>query len=202
MRKLIYIASYIAGLTLVLSGGLNYAEAKDKSHKHSEESSITYRRSERESGGDSTKSRYGFGFSTYSLPIPGTSTAAMSGSIGLDNLNMIQVHLAIPGTSPGFNIGGSVFLKHTCYDVKGAGFHFGAGVGVADVNAGGNTGAHLELSFSAIGGVHFEVPGTSNLMVYLDGGPTFYLINTDPSRSSFMLAPLSSALGASILYHY
>lgn len=177
-----------------------------KSSSYSDESSITYRRSEPESSSHSE--RFALGFSTFQSGLPAGATyfngTSLTGIWELDRLNMIQIFFAIPRTSP-FNIGGSAFFKHSLVEHQTSGFHVGAGIGMASINGtGGVAGANFAMSFSAIGGFHFELPGVPHVLVHLDGGATYYFVNTSPSTSTndFNLNALSPALGASVLYAF
>ncbi|MEO5968805.1 MAG: hypothetical protein ABIQ95_02670 [Bdellovibrionia bacterium] len=81
---------------------------------------------------------------------------------------------------------------------QAAGFHVGGGIGIGNV-ATFNT-SNLGFGLNLLGGFHFEVPGASHVMVSFDGGPSFNLIASTPSSTSFQVSAFSPALGASIIY--
>jgi hypothetical protein len=202
--------TWIITSVFLLSHAFQVAHARDKSGRkstHSDENPIVYRQAEPEAAGDSSRgSQYSLGFSTFFSGIPGNyiplNTSAFTGTMSLTRNDLLQAFLSIPGTSP-FNIGGSLFLKHTLVEHRTSGFHIGGGVGAANINNGSIGGANFALSFSGIFGFHFEMPGVPHVVVHLDGGPTYYMINTSPSSTnSFQMTALSPALGASILYAF
>jgi hypothetical protein len=195
---------YFSLVTLTLLGmhALS-AEAREKTGRKQvlrDESTLEYSQSAPESTYTTSRAtRFAVGFSTISSTIPG-ATAAITGVVDFDRYNALQAFFSIPQTSP-FNIGGAVLYKRTISESRGAGFHVGGGLGLANVNGGGLGGAAFALNLSAVGGFHFEMPGISHVMVHLDGGPTFNLINTSPSTTTnFQVGALSPALGASVVY--
>jgi hypothetical protein len=203
-NPLIFILSLAVAGTFLLPT----AKAEQKSSRKSatqEEAPIIYRRAETESSG--RDERFALGLSTLQIGLPAATNffngTSLTGIWELDRLNLVQVFIAIPQTSP-FNIGGSAFLKHSIVQHATSGFHIGAGIGAANLNDVGVIGPNLAMSFSAIGGFHFEMPGVPHVLVHLDGGATYYFINTSPNSSTrnFTLNALSPALGASILYAF
>jgi hypothetical protein len=205
-NTLIFIFSALLSSTQLIS----VAEAKEKGSRKStpvqEENPIVYRRSEPE--GSAHSQRVALGFSTFQSGLPSgafyLNGTSLTGIFEFSRTDLVQIFLAIPTTSP-FNIGGSAFLKHTLVEHQTSGFHVGAGIGMANINgSGGVSGPNLAMSFSAIGGFHFEMPGVPHVLVHLDGGATFYFVNTSPNNStnSFNLNALSPALGASVLYAF
>lgn len=146
--------------------------------------------------------RFGLGFSTLQNVIP-QRTGTLTGIFNFNSLDALQLFLAIPQTSPAFNLGGAVFYKRTIAESQNAGFHLGGGVGLADVSQSGVTGANFGMNFTVLAGFHFQLPSIPHIVVHLDGGPSFSFYNTSPtSKTNFTLTPLSPALGLSILYFF
>jgi hypothetical protein len=189
------------------------AEAREHTHKkrtsHAEEA-IEYGQAAPESVYTATRAdQFGLGFSTYqNAPTNQNSstligTAAITGIYNLSNLDQIQGFFSIPQTSP-FNVTFGSLYKRTISQYKGAGFHVGGGFGLGNYNTttyNDQSASSFTLGISAIGGFHFEMPGVNHILVQLDGGPFFTLVNTSPNaKTNFQVGALSPALGASVLY--
>ena len=182
----------LAGVSLLLTGNTSFA----KTHKHSStDETIKYSQAatEADEGG-----RFGLGFST--IGFNGLQNSSFTGVYTMNRDDLLQGFFSIPQTTP-FNMGGAVLFKHTLVSSSNAGFHVGGGFGLASINNGGFSGANLGLNFALVAGFHFELPGVPHVVVHLDGGPNFSLINTNPnSQTNFSMTALSPALGASVLY--
>jgi hypothetical protein len=64
-------------------------------------------------------------------------------------------------------------------------------------DAANSSGTGFALSFAAIGGLHFPISNSEKVMVHLDGGPVFTLVD---GHSSFQIGALSELLGLSVVY--
>ena len=126
------------------------------------------------------------------------SATSITGITSLTNVDLIQAFFSIPQTSP-FNIGAMGLYKRIIMESQNAGLHVGGGLGLASVNTG--IEGSFALSLTAIGGIHFRLPGIPQLEAHLDGGPTFYSVTTSPrTTNNFLVSALSPALGLSVLY--
>ncbi len=197
-------------LAIVLFGfiGLESSvEARDNTNlkkygNRQNDSSVKYRQSAPESAETySNDKSFALGYSTIALPFQ-DGFGSITGLCKWDRLDAIQTFLTIPRTSP-FNIAASVLYKRTVLESEGAGFHLGGGLGLGSAN--GGTGGNFIMNMSAIAGFHFPVPGASQIMVHIDGGPNFTLYNigsgaASTTQTNFQMTPLSPALGLSIVY--
>ncbi len=143
-------------------------------------------------------SSLGAGFSTIQNAVPG-NVPAFTITYDLASTDLLQGFFSIPQTNF-LNLGGALFYKHTLTQSRGAGFHIGAGAGLGILNTG--LGGTFSMSLTALGGFHFQLPGIPHIIVHLDGGPNFTVLNTNPiaTQTNFQFGGLSPALGASILY--
>lgn len=141
--------------------------------------------------------RFGLGFATVQSVIPGSAAGTVTGFFELDKMNSVQAFLSLPSTSP-FSFGVAGLYKHTISGNKASGFHIGGGIGIANIAT--LNSSTLGLGLNLLGGIHFELPGAPQILVNLDGGPSFTLISSSPSQSNFQLAAFSPALGASVVY--
>jgi hypothetical protein len=143
----------------------------------------------------SASSRIGFGFAT-SQNVTGTDTA-LTLWFGLSGANAIQAYFVIPSTNP-FQVMVAGIIKHSVAEAGPAGFHIGGGFGIGglerSVRAAGNG---VVLTVNGVAGFRFPVPGASNILVNLDGGPSFQLFDSD---ANFEINALSPGLGASVVY--
>lgn len=207
MKNSIQVLSTTTLMICTILGSWN-AEARDsKTRKagqgYNEEKPLVYHQAAPRStyfgstaGGK--EATWGLGFSTIQNTLPGGS-AAITAILNVDELNTLQGFFYLPATSP-FNIGALFLYKRTVTESRGAGFHIGGGLGMANVND-GVSGASFALNLNAVAGFHFELPGIPHVMVHLDGGPSLNVVNTSPTTTTnFQIAALSPALGASVLY--
>ena len=194
---------WVVGVTLILFTSLGLlggpAEAKERhSRHHASLEQITLQQAAAESSDET--SHFGLGFSTYSGALSTnvfpSFSSAITGILEFSSKDSLQVFFSLPRTDGGLALGGAGLYKRTISQGQNAGFHVGGGLGMATTN--GTFG----LSITAIGGFHFNLPGVSKVQVHLDGGPSFTLQNSTPSRTDFSLAALSPAFGASILYRF
>ncbi len=191
----IFVSTFFVGAAFAVESHEASHKKAGKKHVIKEDSSLSYSQAAPESTYSASKPmNYALGFSTIQSTIPG-STSAITGIVDFDRYNTLQAFFSIPSTSPYFNIGGAAIYKRTIAESRGAGFHVGGGLGMANQNN------NFAMNLSAVGGFHFELPGLSHVMVHLDGGPTLALVNPLPgATTSLQMGALSAALGASILY--
>ena len=148
---------------------------------------------------------YGLGLSTVNVTaftnIPGFgNSTSITGIMSFTRYDMVHVFFSIPQTSP-FNIGAMGLYKRILMESQYGGLHVGGGLGLGVFNTG--IEANFAMNISAVAGIHFRLPSLPQLEAHLDGGPTFYVVNTSPqSSSNFQIAALSPALGLSVLYRF
>ncbi|MCM2277055.1 MAG: hypothetical protein NDJ89_03150 [Oligoflexia bacterium] len=143
------------------------------------------------------------------------ASSSLVALIRFDEKDAIQAYLSLPSTSPfTFSVGG--IYKHTVTETpQGAGLHLGgglslgtfsktgvAGIDVSDlISAAGGTGIGSSTGFalrlSGVAGLHFPLAVASKVMVHLDGGPTFSLLD---GNAGFEIGAHSMLLGVSVVY--
>jgi hypothetical protein len=146
------------------------------------------------SGSTFAPKRYGIGFSTPSKITENTS--AVTGWVDICPRWFLQPYVTVPSTSP-FQLAGGAIVKYTLIENNAgtAGFHLGFGPTFGDLAQG--NGHVFSFSMSGVVGFHVQFPGASNIMLQLDGGPTYALIDGNDNLS---VNALSSALGLSVIY--
>ncbi len=143
--------------------------------------------------------KWGLGVATF-LPgalIPGTG--ALTGWIGITPEFGIEPLVDISGTNS-FQFAVGALAKYTVVNVGAAGFHIGGGLTLGSVNSLKPTtlNAHDFLfGLTGLMGVHFTIPGTSNIVAAFDGGP---MLNITGGTANFILEPLSVLAGFSVMY--
>ena len=143
--------------------------------------------------------RFGFGFST--IGFTGINGPSLTGLYDLNADDVLQGFFSVPQTSP-FEMGFALLFKHTTLKSQTSGFHLGGGIGLSNLTNVGLASSYMGMNFTLVAGFHFEIPGVPSVVVHLDGGPSYQVLNTNPSQTSLQIGPLSAALGASILYHF
>ncbi len=146
------------------------------------------------SGSFMNTNRDGIGFSTGQVVTFGFSS--LTGFFEVGPKGSVQVFFTIPTTAP-FSIAVGGLYKHTVLEGQGGGLHLGGGFGFGSINLG--TGANFGVDIAGIAGFHFGVPGAPRIQVNLDGGVSLQIIN---NSTNFAMAPLSPALGASVIYFF
>ena len=208
MQKITLV--FIMSLGLILS--VVNAEARNTkrtTNTTSNEQIETHQASERNSGGTT----FDLGLSSISaLPTVGGTGGSLTGIIHLTNVDMIQLLAGITGTTGGFGFGVGGLYKRTVIGNQSAGFHLGGGFGIGTVaGAGGavnGSSTSFAMSIAAVIGAHFEIPGTQ-IALHFDGGPDFTLVSVSGTNgigggttTNFAMGPLSSLLGATVVYAF
>jgi hypothetical protein len=142
-------------------------------------------------------SHMGLGFSTPSKITGGDG--AVTGWVPLSRNWGLQPYFTIPATSPFELVAGAIAKYKIAENASHtAGFHIGGGTTLGDI-AGGTNGHVFGWSLDAVAGIHVQMPGASNVMIHLDGGPVFLLVD---GNSNFAVDPISTALGLSVIYMF
>jgi hypothetical protein len=160
------------------------------------------------SGGSASTARLGVGASTYS--ITGVGGASASALIDLDGVNLIQPMFSIQRSSPfTFDIG--AMYKRKLSHGGNSGFHIGGTLGlgtgaktssVTDIVTGlttNATGTAFNVVFGGVAGIHYNLPGTTDLVLHVDAGPLFAIRD---GGFDFSLTPFSSFFGATLIYMF
>lgn len=208
----------LAALILTLASNSFAAESNTtpskKSHKHSAapatapvSSEHTKSALEASSVSSSAPKRFGLGLQTLNGSVGG-SMAAVSGLIEIDSLTNIQAFATIGSTSPfQFGVGGAA--RRTVSGNEHAGFHVGGLIALGTLAAGSTTtisssgkvsssaSTKFFINFTALGGVHFQIPGVEKVLVSFDGGPNLAIFD---GNTNFSIDALSPFLGFNIHY--
>jgi hypothetical protein len=140
-------------------------------------------------GGSAGKARWGLGVATYSYTGLGSSVSAM---IDMDGVNMIQPMFTITTSSPfSFDVG--AMYKRKLSHGGNSGFHLGGGLGL------GTNASLFTIAFGGVAGIHYNLPGTTDLVLHLDAGPVFRI--TD-GNFNFSMSAFSAFFGGSIVYMF
>jgi hypothetical protein len=138
--------------------------------------------------------RWGAGFA--SVPSLTASSSSLSAWIGLNDDNAIQALFSIPTTSPEFRISFAGLYKHVVVPGQNAGIHIGGGFGLGNIPS-ARGGTDFFMSLGMVAGIRYLLPGATNVMLNLDGGPS---IAFGDSTSDFSLGAFSEHLGLGITY--
>ena len=207
MKHTIFVATLVS--TLTFSGIFSTSsEAKEKkSHSKSQQSSeVHYSQAEASSSHKGAQLQLGLSTITNSPASYGAigikGGASITGLIELSRLDSIQVFFSVPTTNVSFNLDVLGMYKRTILDDGNYGIHVGAGFGLGVITTAlqGPSTSNVILNFTGVAGFHFEVPGAPQMKIHLDAGPSFTVLTTTPSVSSFQIGALSPALGLSVLY--
>ncbi len=99
---------------------------------------------------------------------------------------------AVQNTSPfTFNIGG--LYKHKLSHGGNSGFHVGGGLGL------GTVASTFGFSVAGVAGIHYNLPGTTDLVLHVDAGPVLTIID---GSATFALSPFSGIFGATLVYMF
>ncbi len=185
----------LLSLTLTLSAATSFAAEKKK--ESASAPAVSY-----SEGGSAGSSRWGAGVSTYSAAAIGPSAVAM---IDMDGVNMIQLMFSVQSTSSfQFDVGG--LYKHKLTHGGNSGFHVGGGVGLGTAGSTTTvtgttvtTGSDFTFAIAGVAGIHYNLPGTTDLILHLDAGPILTINN---GNAQFQITPLSAILGATIVYMF
>lgn len=194
----------LTGLVLVslMILGSTSATAAPKAKKGAASDVVSSSQSASSKGVD----RLGVGLTTIST-VPSVGLASFSGWFDLTSTSSIQAVFGIASTSPFlFGIGG--FFRHTVTGGQQTGVHLGGGlsfgtvgstVTAASILAGATSATNVFINISPLAGFHFTLPGLTNIMASVDGGPVLSIVD---GSTTFGMGGLSSALGFSIHYFF
>ena len=210
------LANYLPATLIVLSlfstplkkcearVGATHIPSKSNYLIRSHNSPVTYTQASPERAPTYTnRASYGVGLSTVNI-VPFSNSFIFSNSTSLTGLilfgplDRIQVFASIPRTDP-LNLSLAALYKRVLIENQNIGLHIGGGLGAGNVNTGG--GGNFAMGLSAIGGIHFNIPGITQLEAHLDGGATFsFLDSPTGTLKTFQIGALSPALGLSLFY--
>jgi hypothetical protein len=98
------------------------------------------------------------------------------------------------------NFGAGLNYKRTVASHGAVGFHLGLGLGYGRTGSASN-GSVGSYTVSALGGVHFEIPGLSRLKIHFDGGPSYSWSTDSRQPASLTFSSFNPiGLGMSIAY--
>ena len=171
---------------------VNVADVHAREHKAAHVESATTDSSPTMSGDHSL----GVGLTTIGTSLSTGWSAAPSVMFDLSATDAIQAYLSIPTTSGNFNFLVGGLYKHTLSESQGTGIHIGGGAGV------GTLAGNFTFKADGIFGFHFPLTGNRHLVADVDAGPSFILVSSTPTISSFSIAGFSPLLGLSLHYFF
>ncbi len=190
----------LAWLGLLAFGGVGHAFANDRlphgvkavEYKASQKMTIRTSQSAPDEvvSGDSALKGMAIGVST--LESIGFVEGSLAVSLPLGAVDSLQLFFTIPRTSPSLNFSAMGLYKRTMLDHGSSGLHLGGGVGL------GVLGGAFGFNVTALGGIHFDVPGISRLKVHFDAGPNLSWVSG--AGTNLTVGALSPVLGLSLFY--
>ncbi|MCM2324426.1 MAG: hypothetical protein NDJ90_14300 [Oligoflexia bacterium] len=151
---------------------------------------------EQDFGYATSSAKFGLGVASASQ-LTGAQSS-LTGVMELDPNTTIQALLSMPSTSPfEFSLGG--LFKYTVAGSPNVGFHIGGGLTLGALSNPVTGDSAFALGIAGIGGLHFPLTSSRQVMLHLDGGPAFSLID---GEADFAIGALSGLLGVSVLYMF
>lgn len=148
-----------------------------------------------EASAETSFRKWGVGYSVSSL-FTGSATT-VTGMVRINPQDYFQGHLAIPSTSPSFELTCGFLYKKAIKESENAGLHLGGGMSFGSMR--GGSGNEFVMFVGPVGGIHFSLGNARQVQFHFDGGPTFRILN---NNNNFVLGAYSSLLGASVLYWF
>jgi hypothetical protein len=187
-------------MCIVVSTGLSSSFAAERRAKNSSSDTI----STSSSAADKSNFRFGIGAATYS---PTSASPSLVALFHFDQRNTLQPMFGIAGTSGTFLFSMGAIYRHAMALGNNAGFHIGGSFGVGTASGGSRTATvaagatpstnHLVITMGGVAGIQYHLPGTDDLVMYLDAGPQFGI---DDGDANFAIGPFSAIFGATIVY--
>jgi hypothetical protein len=143
---------------------------------------------------------WGLGVST--IDIERSGVGSITAIFDVAAKSAIQVFLGIPTTQGTFHFSLGGMFKYTVAEAQNAGLHVGGALffgNQAPVARTATSNSAFAISFGGVGGIHFAVPGSTQVQFHVDAGPVISIVDGD---SAFGLGAYSAFIGGSLVYMF